>query len=97
MKNELVLEETKGVETKKLEEEVSKGEVTEEQVESSLNYNELTKEEKKIIDDFVAKMELDSTTDVLSYGKSAQTEIAKFSDSVLENVKTKSTGEVGQI
>ncbi len=97
MKNELVLEETKGVETKKLEEKVSKGEVTEEQVESSLNYNELTKEEKKIIDDFVAKMELDSTTDVLSYGKSAQTEIAKFSDSVLENVKTKSTGEVGDL
>ena len=97
MKNELVLEETKGVETKKLEEEVSKGEVTEEQVESSLNYNELTKEEKIIIDDFVAKMELDSTTDVLSYGKSAQTEIAKFSDSVLENVKTKSTGEVGDL
>ena len=97
MKNELVLEETKTLETKKIEKEVEKGNVTEEKVESSLNYNDLSKEEKKIIDDFVAKMELESTTDVLSYGKSAQTEIAKFSDSVLENVKTKSTGEVGDL
>ena len=98
MKNELILDESKKVETKKLEEEVKKGEkITEEKVESSLSYESLTKEEKKIIDDFVKNMELETSSDVLSYGKSAQTEIAKFSDSVLENVKTKSTGEVGDL
>ena len=35
------------------------------------------------------------TNQILQYGVGAQTKISKFSDSVLDNVKTKSTGEVG--
>lgn len=97
MKNELVLnaEENKGVKdfAKTLETEKP----TEEKLESSLNYESLSKSEKELVDDFVSKMEINATNDVLSYGASAQTEISKFSDSVLANVRTKKVGEVGDL
>lgn len=74
------------LETKKVEEA---------QVEKSLNYNALTEEEKQAIDTFLEKIDVTDTNQILQYGAGAQTKISKFSDSVLENVKTKSTGEVG--
>ena len=98
MKNELIMDEAGKISTGEIEKEVATGEkLTEEKVESSLNYNSLSKEEKAVIDDFLKKMTLENTSDVLSYGKSAQTEISKFSDTVLDNVKTKSVGEVGDL
>ena len=54
-------------------------------------------EEKKAIDEFVAKIDPKNTTEILQYGASAQNNISKFSDSVLDNVKTRSTGEVGDL
>ena len=71
--------------------------VTEEVVEKSLNYDALTDEEKKAIDDFVEKIDATNTTQILQYGSSAQSNISKFSDSVLDDVKTKNTGEVGDL
>ncbi len=69
--------------------------VEEAQVEKSLNYDALTEEEKQAIDVFLSKLDINDTNQVLQYGVGAQTKISKFSDSVLDNVKTKSTGEVG--
>lgn len=71
--------------------------VSEEVVEKSLNYDNLTDAEKKAIDEFVAKIDPSDTTQILQYGAAAQNNISKFSDSVLDNVKTKSTGEVGDL
>ena len=71
--------------------------VSEEVVEKSLNYDALTEEEKKAIDDFITKIDPTDTTQILQYGSSAQNNISKFSDSVLEDVKTRSTGEVGDL
>ena len=71
--------------------------VSEEVVEKSLNYDALTDEEKKAIDEFIAKIDPKNTTQILQYGASAQSNISKFSDSVLEDVKTRSTGEVGDL
>ena len=71
--------------------------VTEEVVEKSLNYDALTEEEKKAIDEFISRIDPSNTTQILQYGASAQTNISKFSDSVLDNVKTRSTGEVGDL
>lgn len=86
------------VETKKIENEILTGEkVTEEKVEQSLNYDLLTKEEQEAIDDFCSKVDVTDTTQVLQFGSAAQNKISEFSDSVLENVKTKSTGEVGDL
>ena len=71
--------------------------VTEEEVEKSLSYDELTDAEKQAIDEFIAKIDPKNTTQVLEYGAAAQNNISKFSDTVLNNVKTRSTGEVGKL
>lgn len=69
--------------------------VDEAEVEKSLNYDALSDAEKQAIDVFLSKLDIKDTNQILQYGVGAQTKISKFSDSVLDNVKTKSTGEVG--
>lgn len=73
------------------------GKVTEEKIEKSLNYDELTEEEKKAVEDFNKQIDVFDSTQILQYGAAAQNKISSFSDSVLEDVKTKSTGEVGDL
>ncbi len=75
----------------------NKGTVTNEKIEESLNYNLLTEEEKKAVDEFNSKIDITDSTQVLQYGAKAQAKISEFSDSVLEGIKTKSTGEVGDL
>lgn len=84
------------MDTTEIEKNLQEGRKVEEaQVEKSLNYDALTDAEKTAIDEFLTKIDVTDTNQVLQFGAAAQTKIAKFSDSVLENVKTKSTGEVG--
>lgn len=71
--------------------------VTEEKIEKSLNYDELTEDEKKAVDEFNKQIDVFDSTQILQYGAAAQNKISSFSDSVLEDVKTKSTGEVGDL
>ena len=71
--------------------------VTNEKIEQSLNYDSLTKEEQAAIDEFNEKIDINDTTQILQYGAKAQTKISKFSDSVLEGIKTKNVGEVGDL
>jgi len=71
--------------------------VTEEKIENSLNYDILTKEEKKAIDEFNSKIDVTDTTQVIQYGAAAQEKISQFSDSILEDVKTKNLGQTGDL
>ena len=71
--------------------------VTNEQIEKSLNYDALTEEEKRAIDEFNAKINVNDQTQILQFGSQAQSKISQFSDSVLEDVKTKNLGEVGDL
>lgn len=71
--------------------------ITNEKIEKSLNYDELSKAEKKAVDEFNKKIDVMDSTQVIQYGVSAQNKISEFSDSVLEDVKTKSTGDVGEL
>ena len=90
--------EAKDVDMSKVEDTLlQEKKVSEEVVEKSLNYDALTDEEKKAIDEFITKIDPKNTTQILQYGASAQSNISKFSDSVLEDVKTRSTGEVGDL
>lgn len=82
-------------EKKILESDVKK--ITDEKIEKSLNYDELTKEEQETVDEFNKKLDVTDQTQILQYGISAQNKISEFSDSVLENVKTKDTGDVGTL
>ncbi|MDR2183937.1 MAG: toxic anion resistance protein, partial [Clostridiales bacterium] len=56
----------------------------------------LQPEEQAAVKDFMQKIDLGSTSVVMNYGSGAQNKIAQFSDSVLQNVKSKDMGEVGR-
>ena len=60
-----------------------------------LDESVLTPEEQKVVDDFSEKIDLQNSTMVLQYGSAAQKKIASFSDTALNNVRTKDLGEVG--
>lgn len=86
------------LDTKALEGELSAGKkIEEKEVEKSLNYDALTKEEQAAIDEFNKKIDVNDTTQILQYGSAAQNKISKFSDTVLDDVKTRSSGEVGDL
>ena len=55
----------------------------------------LSAEEKKMVEDFSKQIDITSSNVVLQYGAQAQKKIASFSDTALDNVKTKDLGEVG--
>ena len=69
-------------------------EVTEKDV---LDESYLTKKEKKMVDDFVEKIDINNSNSILQYGVGAQKKIADFSETALSNVKTKDLGEVGEM
>jgi len=58
---------------------------------------QLSVEERKLVDEFSKQIDLTNSNQILLYGASAQKKIANFSDSALEKVRTKDTGEVGQM
>ena len=96
MSEALELKAEKEVKKEEVENLVENSEkVTNEKIEESLNYDLLTQEEKNAIDEFNNKIDVTDSTQILQYGAKAQANISKFSDSVLEGVKTKQTGEVG--
>ena len=57
----------------------------------------LSETEKKSIDEFVGKIDLENPDHVLLYGADAQKKVADFSDSALATVRTNQTGEVGNM
>ncbi len=69
----------------------------EKEIESSLNYDTLTADEKKAIDKFNKEIDINDQTQVIQFGNAAQENISKFSDSVLEKVRTKDAGETGEL
>ena len=71
--------------------------VSDERIEKSLNYDNLTKEEKDAIEKFNSEIDVYDQTQILQFGAAAQDKISKFSDDVLQNVRTKDTGEVGEL
>lgn len=57
----------------------------------------LTPEEKKMVDDFAKSIDLKNSTVVLQYGAGAQKKIADFSETALDNVRSKDLGEIGEL
>ena len=80
------------------QEEVLDVKVKEEKVEEEIiDEINLTEEEKKMVDQFVDKIEITNSNSILQYGVGAQKKISDFSESALNNVKTKDLGEVGEM
>lgn len=64
-------------------------------VPAQIDESMLSEAERKIVDDFSKKIDLTDSTQVLQYGTAAQKNIASFSESALNKVRTKDLGEVG--
>lgn len=57
----------------------------------------LSDTEKKMVDEFVDKIDINNSNSILQYGVGAQKKIADFSETALNNVKTKDLGEIGDM
>ncbi len=57
----------------------------------------LTEQERKMVNDFAAQIDLNNSSVILQYGAGAQKKLADFSESALENVRTKDLGEIGDM
>ncbi|MGB8452408.1 MAG: toxic anion resistance protein [Anaerocolumna sp.] len=57
----------------------------------------LSPEEKRMVEDFSNQIDISQSNLILQYGAGAQKKIADFSESALNNVKTKDLGEVGEM
>lgn len=80
------------------QEKASINKVKEEKKEAeSLDESYLTEEEKEMVDQFVEKIEITNSNSILQYGVGAQKKIADFSETALNNVKTKDLGEIGEM
>lgn len=59
--------------------------------------SQLTEQERKMVNDFAAQIDLNNSNVILQYGAGAQKKMADFSESALENVRTKDLGEIGEM
>ncbi len=59
------------------------------------NEPQLSPEEQKVVDDFAQKIDITNSAVIMQYGSAAQKKMSTFSDTALENVKTKDLGEIG--
>ena len=57
----------------------------------------LSPEEKKMVADFAAKIDVENTAQILQYGAGTQKKMANFSDTALANVRSQDLGEVGML
>ena len=71
--------------------------VTQTPEETQLDDSMLSEEEKKMVEAFAGQIDLSDSAAVLQYGAGAQKKMADFSETALDNVKTKDLGEVGTL
>jgi len=64
--------------------------------EPALSLDTLSPEEQEAVKEFIARIDISDSAAIMEYGSAPQNKIAQFSDSVLQNVKTKDTGEIGK-
>ncbi len=77
--------------------EEKKPPVQQQKEEPALDDSILTEEERRTVDAFAKQIDLTNSTLVLQYGAGTQKKMADFSESALENVRSKDLGEVGDL
>ena len=78
------------------EEEATEVVVVEDPTEE-LDDSMLSEEEKAMVESFVQQIDLTNSTMVLQYGAGTQKKMADFSETALDNVKSKDLGEIGTL
>jgi len=64
---------------------------------ANINENQLSPEERKMVEEFASKIDLNDSNMILMYGSGAQKKVADFSETALANVRTKDMGEIGDM
>lgn len=64
-------------------------------LQTTLTEENLSPEERKLVEEFAKKIDLTDSSMIMQYGATAQRKVADFSDSALNNVRTQDLGEVG--
>ena len=77
--------------------EEKKHPVVQQQEDPAMDDSILTEEERRQVDAFASQIDLTNSTLVLQYGAGTQKKMADFSESALENVRSKDLGEVGEL
>lgn len=80
-----------------IQEAVVNVEIKEEKKEEIIDEINLTEEEKRMVDQFVDKIEIKNSNSILQFGVGAQKKISDFSETALNNVRTKDLGEIGDM
>jgi uncharacterized protein YaaN involved in tellurite resistance len=60
-------------------------------------WNEMTDEERQQVLDIASKIDISDSQGIIQYGSLAQSDISKFSDSMLDQIRAKDSGEVGEV
>ncbi|NLX64719.1 MAG: toxic anion resistance protein [Clostridiaceae bacterium] len=60
-------------------------------------WNEMTPEERQQVLDLAAQIDISDSQSIIQYGNLAQSEISKFSDAMLDQIRSKDSGEVGEV
>lgn len=80
-------------ELEKIEEPV----VAEEPAKPAVDDSMLSEQERKTVNEFAKQIDITQSNIILQYGASAQKKVSDFSDTALQNVRTKDLGEVGNL
>ena len=72
-------------------------ELRKDEVAVKLDISQLSEAEQKLVRDFADKIDITDTNAILIYGAASQRNIANFSESTLNSVRTKDMGEVGNM
>ena len=62
---------------------------------SDLNESKLTEGERRAVEEFAQKIDITDSNVVLQYGAAAQKNVSDFSESTLQQIRTKDLGEIG--
>ncbi len=60
-------------------------------------WNEMSPEDKQTVLDIAAQINVSDSQNVIQYGNLAQSDISKFSDAMLDQIRAKDSGEVGDV
>lgn len=76
---------------------VSENTVSESPKTPELDESNLSDEERRMVEDFANKIDLVNSNQILQYGAGAQKKMASFSETALDNVRSKDLGEIGEM
>jgi uncharacterized protein YaaN involved in tellurite resistance len=77
--------------------ELQKFNPVETQVQEKVDINSLTEEQRQRVQEIIKDIDVEDSQFVLQYGLGAQNQIASFADNVLNEVRAKDGGQVGEI